>query len=270
MTYRYVIKFAMALLFNVFWLDLTAQEMAGDKFDYYWSLPRKQVFFDKMEKHWRGKWFLDGENAKLEHDCSGLVFSAGDIAGDDAHHAVLWTKKSFNGNLLIEYDYTRLDSSSLYVNIIYIQATGKGEGPFSKDIYRWRHLRRIPAMHMYFNTMNLYHISYAAGSTDPTIMEHYVRARRYMPSNGKGLQDTALTPDYHQVDVFKPNIKYHIKIIKYNTDLFMLVEGDQKSRLFSFNAAQFPLIESGRIGLRHMYTRSSKYENFKVSQINSR
>ena len=63
------------------------------------------------------------------------------------------------------------------MNILYIQATGSGEEPFVKDITEWNELRRAPAMRMYFDHMNTYHISYAAfpNNEDTT---SYIRARR--------------------------------------------------------------------------------------------
>lgn len=233
-------------------------------FDSCYALPKKMVFHDTMHKNWKKNWFIDGEKATLTNTALGLEFCAGSEAGNDAHHAVLWTKRSFDGDLLIEYDYTRLDTGYMFVNIIYIQATGSGANPYCKDIYKWRALRKKPAMSMYFNTMNTYHISYAAGSTDPQIVENYVRARRYMPLAGKGLNQTALTPDYNEVDIFKPKVKYHITIIKHSKTLIMRVEGENKRRQYVFDTSKFPAITEGRIGLRHMYTRASRYENFKI------
>ena len=45
---------------------------------------------------------------------------------------------------MIEYDFTRLDSSKYYfVNILYIQATGSGQGEYAEDISKWNDLRKI-------------------------------------------------------------------------------------------------------------------------------
>ena len=72
---------------------------------------------------------------------------------------VLWTRNSFTGDLRIDYSYTRLDDETRCVNILYIQATGYGEGQYAKDISKWNGLRRVPAMRMYFDHMHTYHIS---------------------------------------------------------------------------------------------------------------
>ena len=66
------------------------------------------------------------------------------------------------GDLKIEYDYTRTDNETRCVNILYIQATGSGKGPYALDISDWNELRKVPAMATYFNHMHAYHISYAA------------------------------------------------------------------------------------------------------------
>ena len=92
------------------------------------SKDMKLVFEDSFKKNWQKQWFKDGDIAKAVHRNGGLEVYAGDEAYNDAHHTVLWTKKEFEGNIMIEYDFTRLDSSKYYfVNILYIQATGSGQ-----------------------------------------------------------------------------------------------------------------------------------------------
>ena len=49
---------------------------------------------------------------------------AGETFMDHSSHAVLWTKKSFKGNIQIDYDYTRLDETKKCVKIIYFYAKG--------------------------------------------------------------------------------------------------------------------------------------------------
>ena len=133
------------------------------------------AFDDDCTGNWTDNWFLDGKYATVENSEDGMSFSAGPEAGNDAHHAVLWTKDSFKGDIKIEYDYIRTDSAVKYVNILYIQATGDGEGEFVEDISKWNNLREIPAMRMYFENMNLLHISFAAFENDGKGL-YYVRA----------------------------------------------------------------------------------------------
>ncbi|MFM8886595.1 MAG: hypothetical protein ACKOKC_09305, partial [Chthoniobacterales bacterium] len=93
---------------------------------------------------WRDKWFLDGEIGAAETTPAGLRVSGGPRFGQDAHHTVLWTKDSFEGDVKIEYDYTRLDFENRAVNILFIHATGSGTGPYARDITEWNELRKVP------------------------------------------------------------------------------------------------------------------------------
>jgi hypothetical protein len=225
----------------------------------------QEIFADPFTTDWQNNWFLDGEEATLSNSDHGLDFWAGPNAWDDTSHAVLWTKQSFEGDLRIEYEFTRLDTSVRFVNIIYILATGSGESGFGEDISEWNEYRRIPTMSHYFRNMHTYHISYAAFGTrnhDPE--EDYVRARRYMPSFG-GLSNTNLEPDYARTGLFKTGVPHKITIIKKGDEIFMHVTNNEQSRLFYWKNDKFPPVLEGRIGLRHMYTRGSRYADFRVS-----
>lgn len=226
----------------------------------------KLVFEDSFKKDWQKQWFKDGDIAKAVHRNGGLEVYAGDEAYNDAHHTVLWTKKEFEGNIMIEYDFTRLDSSKYYfVNILYIQATGSGEGEYAEDISKWNNLRKVPAMSTYFRNMNTYHISYAVTGVPSENKDEYIRGRRYMPGNN--LNGTNLKPEYYNTGLFKIGVTYHIKVIKYGDQLYMNVTGDGKNETFYFDGSSAPAITKGRIGLRQMFTRNSRYANFKVYNI---
>ena len=67
------------------------------------------VLSDPCRKDWKAKWFLDGEIGTVTNCPEGMTLKAGPEFKNDAHHMVLWTKDSFEGDLKIEYDYTRLD-----------------------------------------------------------------------------------------------------------------------------------------------------------------
>lgn len=244
------------------------QNKLNTQFDLLVNAPAQLVFEDNFLEMWSKNWHLDGERAKVIQSEGQLEMYAGDRAYVDADHAVIWTKTNFEGNLKIEYDFTRLDSSKFHcVNIIYIQAQGSGVEPFSKDIFRWNELRRIPGMELYFNNMDTYHISYAVTEIASENKPEYIRARRYMPSLNRGLEGTNLQPEYMNTGLFKIGITYHLTFIKHNTDLYMNVKGDGQDRTFYFDASAFPRINEGRIGLRQMYTRHSRYENFRVYQL---
>ena len=223
----------------------------------------KTVFFDSGTENWKDKWFLDGEVGKVSTGPSGMTLTAGPEFKNDAHHMVLWTKGTFAGDLKIEYDYTRLDSETRCVNILYIQASGSGKAPYVKDISAWNELRRVPSMRTYYNNMNTYHISYAAfpNNEDTT---SYIRGRRYMP-NKNGLKGTELKPDYYPEGLFEPGVPHKVAVIKKEKDILLRVQNPDGVRYFRMTNADLPPVTEGRIGLRHMFTRSSRYSNFRVS-----
>ena len=95
----------------------------------------------------------------------------------------------------------------------------------------------------------------------------YVRARRYMPETGQGLTDTALVPDHLGTGFFRKGVPHQITVILKGDDLFMRVRNSDQNMLCHWKTDAFPEVEKGRIGLRHMYTRSARYRNFKVSVL---
>lgn len=240
----------------------------------------KEAFFDAgtgeagvigwKDGVWKENWFLDGEIAAVSNEKHGMHLEAGPRWKDEAHHTVLWTKREFSGDLKIEYDFTRTDLNDTgSVILIYIQATGDGSKEFPEDITKWSDHRSVPGMGKYFSNMNLYHISYCTGS--PFIEgngKDYVRARRYMP-DGDTLRGTELTPEYADTGMFRPGVTYRISIVKEDREIAMKVQGPDESKVFWFRNEKLPPVTHGRIGLRHMYTRSARYRNFRVSEAAS-
>ena len=224
----------------------------------------KTVLRDPCTDDWKKLWFLDGQVGTVKNTPQGMELKAGPEFRNDAHHMVLWTRKAFEGDLKIEYEYTRLDSETRCVNILYVQATGSGSGPHAKDISQWNQLRSVPAMRMYFNHMNTYHISYAAYPNKDDQNEDYIRARRYMPES-KGLNGTDLAPDYFKTGLFQTGVPHKITVIKHGQVLFMHVKNDQTEKICCWKNDSLPPIIEGRIGLRHMFTRSARYRDFHVA-----
>lgn len=225
----------------------------------------KLSFEDDCSKDWKKKWFLDGELATLSNTSKGLSFSAGPTEGDDSNHAVLWTKPSFKGSVKIEYSYTKTDYKTTFVNILYILATGVS--PYPPDIYEWKNERTIPSMKTYFNNMKTLHISYAAFNNSTE--QEYVRARKYPVKFGKNFSKTTeIPPSSFNTGLFKPNETYNIIVIKNNNKLYFKVEGKTSSKLFEWDISNLDPIDNGRVGIRHMYTRSATYKDFKISVIN--
>ncbi|MDA7641018.1 hypothetical protein N8787_05205, partial [Opitutaceae bacterium] len=123
----------------------------------------------------------------------------------------------------------------------------------------------IPAMRMYFNHMNTYHISYAAfpNNEDTT---SYIRARRYK-ADESGLSGSDLKPDYFPVGLFEMGVPHKITVIKRARELNIRVENSNQVYYCRMANTDAQEILEGRIGLRHMYTRSSLYKNFRVSSL---
>lgn len=248
--------------------EVMAPDAPEQEFIKLQKLDWKQVFFDPGTSDWHEKWALDGLKARVFNTPQGMEFYAGPVPAEDSSHAVLWTRQIFSGSVKIEYEYTRLDAATKYVNILYIQATGSGLGDFHEDIFEWSDLRRVPAMRMYFNHMNTYHISYAAyANTNLESPEDYIRVRRYMPESGRGLEVTDLAPDYFRTGLFKPGVRHEITVIKHGNDLYMEIAAPDKKMLCHWKNTGLPPIEKGRVGLRHMASRNARYKNFRVAGL---
>jgi hypothetical protein len=225
----------------------------------------QQVLFDSGDKNWREHWVVDGLIGTIENTPEGMHVKAGPEANNHSHHLVVWTKKSFAGDIKVEYEYTRTDNQVRYVSILYLLATGEGTPTFDKDIMNWADYRREPYMRHYFDNMNTYHISYAAfGMTNNDAEKDYVRARRYMPLANKGLKGTDLKGDSFNTGFFKTGVPHRITVIKKGHQLWMKIANKDKTQFYQWDTTSHPAIYDGRIGLRHMFTRSAIYKNFTV------
>jgi len=222
------------------------------------------IFGDPGVGDWQENWFVEGLKANVEYDEGGMVFSSGPVPKEQASHAVLWTKQSFKGDIKIEYDYTRLDSmtETTSVNILYIQATGLGTEESPTDIFLSTKQREVPWMRSFFLNTNALHISYA--TTGPK-RAHYVAARRYPAKDQESfMKGTMIQPVYENIHLFKPGETYHITATKVGKQLTFTAEREGETHTFEWDTSAYPEITEGRIGLRHMWARSSRYQNFRV------
>ena len=85
-----------------------------------------------------------------------------------------------------------------------------------------------------------------------------------MPEN-TGLRGTELKPDNVPEGLFKTGVPHKITIVKKARDLFMRIENAEQTLHCHMANPDLPEIMEGRIGLRHMFTRSACYRNFHVS-----
>lgn len=225
------------------------------------------LFEDNGTQDWQAKWMLDGQRSQVINSEAGMELIAGPEHGNDTCHTVLWTQASFSGNLCIEYDYTRTDTSTRCVNILYFHATGKGTNEYPRDIALWNDKRVVAHMRTYFNNMQAYHISYAAFAAKTYSGDNdYIRLRRYNPLQ-TGLKNTNIAGDHFKTGLFKPHQTYHIQVFKYEGQIEMHIQNKavaSDSLVCKWDVSSLPTYENGRIGLRHMYTRSARYQNFKV------
>jgi len=209
---------------------------------------------------WKQKWFLDGENSSITNTPYGIKLVSGAESLGDAGHCVLWSKESFRGDLRVEYDFTRIDESEKGVDIIYLQATGSGKGPYAKDILEWASLRKIPSMKLYFDHMNTYSISYAVGMPG----SEYVRLRRYLPDS-KELDGTEVSPAFGRNGLFNPGSLHHLTVIRHGREIFLRVRTVDREGFYYWKNDLFDPINEGRVGLRQMAGKAALYANFKIS-----
>ncbi len=228
------------------------------------------VFEDYGTGDWRKNWTLDGLTATVTNTEAGMELKAGNTYMNDSCHAVLWTRQVFKGNIKINYDYTRTDTVTRCVNILYFMASGKGTDAYPTDISEWKSKRAVPKMSLYFEHMHAYHISYAAFSAiEYSKDKDYIRLRKYDPKK-QGLKGTDILPDYFNTQLFKPFITYHIEVVKSNDWITMSIQNkrDTSDVLYcKWSIKNTPDLTSGRIGFRHMFTRSATYKNIQVRRI---
>lgn len=234
----------------------------------------KMLFEDPMTGNWQEKWFLDGKKATLEHRDGGLCFFTPpsnvdknkDRATFDAHHAVLWTKQEFEGDIRISYEFTRIQSG--WANLLYIQAQGIGTPPYEKDIHAWRELREVASMEKYYNYMNLLSLS----------LREEIRCKRY-PWNDVArdlkYEDVLVEPMAPHdglpdgktfrvvVEKRKKSCTIQIREVgseKYSVDYTWDLSNPSKER-------KVPFVEKGRIGLRQMGGNKVIYRDFSVQRL---
>lgn len=199
---------------------------------------------DGTSGDWQDRWFLDGP-ANVEYTADGMVLDASPGSGE----AVLWAKPIVRGDVRIEYDYTHVDdASNPYVVILFIQA--QGTGGRAADISTWE--RPVASYPIYHGEMSNYSITYDNRANT-------VRAR-----HNPGQADAG---EFKYTDMFERDETYHITIEKSGGDFSMTATNARTgaSRTFDFTgSASKGAIEEGRIGLRHMDDRSSRYGNFKI------
>ena len=73
-----------------------------------------------------------------------------------------------------------------------------------------------------------------------------------------------IPPAYYETGLFQTGVTYKMTWIKTKTKLYLTVKGNDIKKEYSWDLNKPESITEGRIGLRHMYTRSANYSDFKV------
>lgn len=267
LTFSFILAFPACLFLSV--RPGTAQaDPELESFRELMEMDWEEVFSDSCTGDWRNAWVLDGEKARVSNGPEGMDFYGGPVPAEDASHSVLWTRESFRGDVKVEYRYTRLDSARRFVNILYLFASGSGAEGYPVDILEWPEKRNVPAMKIYYNHMNLLHISYAAfENTNTRKLNDYIRARRYLTETGKGLEGTELEPGYFRTGLFRTGETSRITVLRKGNDLYMHVRAPGKEKLCHWDLSGFPPVDQGRIGLRHMGSRRARYRDFRIFEL---
>jgi hypothetical protein len=260
----------MKLLLSTFFSWLLLSCSCNDKATFISETKESKTNFntlmvDTCTEDWQENWFLDSIDSSVKNTTDGMILTAGPDPDDNGQSMVLWTKQEFEGDIKIEYDFTRLDNLDRNVNILYFHARGIGMGKYKEDISKWNHLRTKPRMPIYFLNMKLYHVSYAVNRYD--LEGEYLRARRYPSiSDKKFNKSTEIPGTYWNTGLFKPGVKYKLCFEKKGMTLGMKVSGPELEKEFSWELDNFAELKQGRIGLRLMSGRSTLISNFKVSK----
>jgi hypothetical protein len=72
-------------------------------------------------------------------------------------------------------------------------------------------------------------------------------------------------PSFENLDLFKPGETWRFTFTKVGSSLEFLAERDGRRHVFAWDLSGFPPIASGRIGLRQMRGRASRYAGFTVA-----
>jgi len=80
------------------------------------------------------------------------------------------------------------------------------------------------------------------------------------------MDGTMIQPIYEDIHLFKPGETYHVTATKEGSRLTFTAERDGKTNTFEWDTSAFPPVIEGRIGFRHMWARSSRYQNIRVFQ----
>lgn len=210
---------------------------------------------------WSEHFVVDGVRAEIQQTDAGFIFASGPVPLDAGCNTVMWTRRSFAGDLRMEFDYTRLDTMDKYATLLYFQARGIGDMP--EDITEWADRRIVPIMRTYFQNMDLLHLSFAALREDGD----YLRVRRYPATPERPFDRTEVGEAVFNTGLFIPGVRYRMTVTKTDAELAVEVsppETDDAPFSHTWSLADEPPTGTGPIGIRQMHARCARYENVRI------
>lgn len=80
-----------------------------------------------------------------------------------------------------------------------------------------------------------------------------------------GLDGTDMDPDYFPEGLFEPDVPHKVTVIKRGRELYGVISNPAQDYPFYMVNRDRPPVAEGRVGLRHMFTRSACYKNIRIS-----
>jgi len=207
----------------------------------------------------RAEWIVEGlggvevRNGKLR--ASPLPFDAdgNPISGKTRSHMVIWNKRIFPADLLVEFDMSPNDSTS-GLTIIFLCATGKN----SEDIFDLSlPPRRADYKTYHSGAIANYSDSYWSRNTETESLTNRLRKNPGFKLVAEGKSLTTGSTD----------VTYKVRILKVGAHIEMEIDGKV---IFKWDDPEKPL-GAGRIGLRSMDGVSLIiYDNFKVWKVSAK
>jgi hypothetical protein len=222
----------------------------------------REAFVADHKRDWRAEWFLFGDPSRgitVSNSAAGLTLRAGDGSDPRRDHAVLWSKRTFTGDVRIEYDVTVLDGYASpppkisYCSALLVHAQGATNYP--SDLAAWTAAQANADTSGNFvntNTRGL-QLNYAFVGD--------VRGNRLRLRVNPGY---ALAGQSDITTLFRQGQTCHVSATKAGALLTVHVTDGKATFSHTFTDAGLAAHGSGRIGLRNMNRREARYANLRV------
>jgi hypothetical protein len=203
------------------------------------------IYENATGQGWSELWVQDGPST-VRAEQGGLLFHA-----DARQHDVLWFRPVIEGDLRIEYDFLPYESPG-GTAILFIQATGDGQGVYEEDILAWRQERSGGEYALYKDHMNYASVSY----TNPQDEVRFRQGPGFdLLERYEGAQEIFERGSMHGIVTTKVGRQVTFQVSNHNAG---------KSRTYRASLSRRPAVTTGRIGLRLMNGRKARFSDFNV------